>query len=83
MTDEIRLFPLILDSADKALGCPAFIKWSAMSQGWAYQNHDQTLERLAARGGLSPCEAAANIQRRQWRPMRHEDAVAIMKLNAP
>lgn len=80
---EIKLFPLLLSPTDRALGCPAFIRWDVLNDGWAYQNHSQTLERLAQRGGLSPCEAVANIERRQWRAMPAAEAVAVMKLHAP
>lgn len=33
----------------------------------ALDNHDQTLNRLAERGGLGPSEALLIIQDRQWR----------------
>jgi hypothetical protein len=81
--NELKLFPLILRPADRALGCPEFIRWDALSDGWAYQNHSQTLERLARRGGLSPCEAAAVIERRQWRRMPDAEAVEFVKRYAP
>lgn len=81
--NELKLFPLILDAIDRKLGCPEFIRWDALSEGWAYQNHDQTLAALARRGGLSPCEAAANIERRQWHRMTHEAAVEFVKRYAP
>jgi hypothetical protein len=41
-------------------------------------NHGQTLERLAQRGGLSPCEAVAVLEDRDWRPM--PDAAALARL---
>lgn len=82
MTD-VKLFPLILDAVDRKLGCPEFIRWDALSEGWAYQNHGQTLAVLASRGGLSPCEAVANIERHQWRPLSHEAAVEFVKRYAP
>ncbi len=46
---------------------PRFIRWDALNEEWADRNHGQTLTRLAERGGLSPCEALANIERRPWR----------------
>ena len=37
-------------------------------------NHDQTLERLAERGGLAPCEALAVLENRPERAMPFEEA---------
>ena len=45
----------------------------------AQKNHGQTLEQLAARGGLSPAEALAVIESRRWRP---GDREAMAKLDA-
>lgn len=44
----------------------------------ALNNHYQTLERLAERGGLSPCEAMAVLEDRDWR----KDPYASQKLIA-
>lgn len=44
----------------------------------AERNHDQTLVRLAERGGLSACEAVAVLEDRRW--TRLEDAVAYRRL---
>lgn len=35
----------------------------------AQRNHYQTLDRLAQRGGLSPCELVAVLEDRPWRAM--------------
>lgn len=40
----------------------------------AMVNHDQTLERLAERGGLSACEAVAVLKDRPWHAMNPNDA---------
>lgn len=56
--------------------CPKFIRWSALNEEWALFNHGQTLTRLNERGGLSPCEALANIERRAWHRMPWELALA-------
>lgn len=42
-------------------------------------NHYQTPERLAERGGLSWCEAAAVIQRRPWSKMDDAEAEAVVR----
>ena len=44
----------------------------------AYSNHSQTLERLAERGGLSPCEAIAILNDQPWRKMDQNNANAIL-----
>lgn len=84
---ELKLFPVLFSSSDRrlleTLGCPEFVPWSALNEGWAYQNHTQTLKRLAERGGLDPTEIVANVEKRQWRNMPLEDAVAIIKKLAP
>lgn len=40
----------------------------------AERNHSQTLEHLAARGGLAPCEALAVLGDRKWHRMAYPDA---------
>jgi hypothetical protein len=78
-----ELFPLQLEPGDRALGCPEFILWESLSGGWAYQNFGQSLAVLARRGGLAPQEAAACIERREYKSMPREEAVALMKLHTP
>jgi hypothetical protein len=85
--NELKLFPVLFPSGLRsrliALGCPEFIRWDALNEGWAYQNHDQTLQRLAQRGGLDPTEIVANIEKRQWHNMRLADAVEFIKKYTP
>ena len=57
---------------------PNFVDWAALNREQANINHGQTLERLAERGGLSPDEIVANIERRKWKPMKIEDALAAI-----
>lgn len=55
------------------------IPWSAIAphEDQALKNHcGQDLERLAAREGLSHCEAVAVIEDRDWRLMDLEEAIA-------
>lgn len=35
----------------------------------AQKNHSQTIQRLAERGGLAPCEACAVLEDRDWHSM--------------
>lgn len=45
------------------LACPTRVPWAFMEQFEATvrSNHDQSLERLAQRGGLDPCEIMAAV----------------------
>ncbi len=55
---EVRQFPLILAQAERDMGFPVSVPWFEVEKGRAQiqQNHGQTLERLAQRGGLDPLE---------------------------
>lgn len=48
---------------------PKSIPWDLIAphEQQAIRNHDQTLERLAERGGLAPCEAVAVLTDRPYR----------------
>ena len=63
----MRQFPVM--HADR-FGCPKTIPWDALDEVWAMRVHGQTLERLAARGGLDPVEIAMNIERITWNSSR-------------
>lgn len=53
--------------------------FSLFSEEWAQRNHGQSLSRLAERGGLGWCEAAAIIERREWRRMDAAEAEAVVR----
>lgn len=57
------------------------IPWRAIApfEEQARRNHSQSLERLAERGGLSPCEAVAIMENREWHRM--DAAAALKRLN--
>lgn len=84
MTDEKR-FPVLASThreraALEALGCPRSVPWSfvAPHEAQALENHEQTLERLAQRGGLSPSELVAVVRGEGLRVvMRRRDADAV------
>lgn len=54
-----RMFPI--------MGAPN-IPWRVIAphEQQAIKNHDQTLKRLAERGGLAPCEAIWVMEGRRW-----------------
>lgn len=67
MTTTERMFP--------GLKGPS-VPWRiiAMHEPQAMENHDQTLERLAQRGGLRPSEMVAVLEDRKWRSMPDDEA---------
>jgi len=89
MSDE-RTFP-VLWQGDRAylfrlqeLGCPRTVPWAFIEQyrDGCLRNHDQTPERLAQRGGLSPAEIVAVIypeSRKQCWLMTADTEVARLK----
>ncbi len=60
------------------LGCPRQVPYRmlALHEPQAWRNHNQTIQRLNDRGGLSPCEMVAILNDRAWHHMTDEDAVA-------
>lgn len=61
------------------LGHPLAIPAALLDARQAMENHGQTLDRLAERGGLSLSEAAAIAERRRWRSMTDSEALAALK----
>lgn len=60
---------------------PAAVPWSyvAPHAAQAYENHGQTLERLAERGGLAISELAAVVGHRPWRAMSKGEIRAFVE----
>lgn len=65
------MFPIMIDYRGTPGPCPSQIPWDAIApyDGQARVNHQQTLERLAERGGLSPAEAFMVMHGRSWRDL--------------
>lgn len=59
-----------------AKGEKVWIPWRIVEdhEARAKRNHHQTLERLAERGGLSPCEIVALLEDRPWESMPWKEA---------
>lgn len=72
-----RMFPIMRGGLKSTM-----IPWAMIAphEKQAQLNHDQTLERLAERGGLSHCEAIAVLEGRDWFPMENESAEAQLEL---
>ncbi len=68
------------------LGTCLAVRMDLLNENWAQKNHNQSLERLAERGGLSCEEALAIAERRQWSSQRQEfesfRALALLVPNA-
>lgn len=78
---EPRTFPIMVTVyGTKASSIP----WSLIAphEAQALINHDQTLERLAERGGLDPCEALSVILNLKWRQDRFSLGTAVAVLAA-
>lgn len=81
-----RMFPIIWPDRRasrqfwEALGCPTSVPWAMLAphERQARENHDQSLQRLAERGGLSPCEMLAVLEDRRWRGMPDTEAVPAL-----
>jgi hypothetical protein len=66
-----------------AMGCPKSVPWDfiASHREQCHKNHDQSPERLAERGGLSPQEMIAVVTgQRMWDVVRLSYKVAIPEL---
>jgi hypothetical protein len=81
-------FPILLDSRDRREHPSAAkdVPWALLGphEAQAEENHGQSLQRLATRGGLSPGEMVAVVEDRPWRAMRLGAALArLAELVAP
>ena len=81
-----RTFPVMLDWHDRkklsTVAFPTSVPWGFIEQyeRAAKQIHTQTIERLAERGGLTPCEMMAVITNsRAWWSEPEETAVKALK----
>ena len=75
-------FPVLVGLCTKPLpGQPKTVPWALVAphEAQARRNHDQTLRRLAERGGLSPDELVAVLEDRRWERM--DRAAAVARLN--
>lgn len=63
-----RPFPILIhyDELRKNPDCPRSVPWSRLApyEEGAKQNHDQSLAKLASRGGLDPCEVRCIVEGR-------------------
>lgn len=79
-----RRFPILLPwNETKHLDGLTDVPWSLVAPhaDQARKNHYQTLERLAARGGLTLSELVAVLEGRRWEKMERADALALVRLS--
>ena len=78
-----RRFPVLLTHRPRSevLGCPTTVPWALLAphEERAHRNHDQTLERLAERGGLDPSEIVALVEERKWMSLELPEAIDRLK----
>lgn len=80
-----RQFPVLLPNhllKCRTFECPSTVPWSLLAphERQALYNHGQTLEQLASRGGLSPCEIMWVIERKRWQGTKETEAQAAKRL---
>ena len=80
--DPDRPFPVLYSSREQdrvrdETGLRS-VPWSLLAshERQALENHDQTLKRLAERGGLCPSEMVAVLEDRKWQSMDLRVAIA-------
>ncbi len=57
----MKKFPVLGDDTSVK-----YVDWGCLNNFWALRIHNQNLERLAERGGLSPEEIVLNIEKRKF-----------------
>lgn len=55
------------------------VPFSLLNEEWAQRNHQQSLQKLADRGGISPEEAIAIMDKRRYKPMPDDAVLIILK----
>ena len=84
MGSEERTFPIQADwSPEKRKWIPASrIPWAMIQphEATALKNHQQSLETLAQRGGLSSCEAVAILEDRAWSEIENSEDILLKKV---
>lgn len=86
MISQERMFPVLYqgreDEIQRRAGAPTSVPWSLLAphEAQARRNHDQSLERLAERGGLGLCEMVAVLEDRRWRKMDRAEARARIEM---
>lgn len=55
-----------------------YVDFRVLNEKQAMSNHGQTLEQLAARGGLGPAEALAIAEGRAWHAVQFNNALLAL-----
>ena len=80
MSKEDNKFPVLHHyRREPGDGMPDFVRWDKLSEKQARINHEQTLDKLDSRGGMSPREILANIEGKEFHEIRGIDYAAMRK----
>jgi len=76
----VKRFPIMSGDERQPRG-PESVPWDFMAphERQARRNHDQSLTRLAERGGLDVTEALAVVEGRSWRMLPIPEAIAAFQ----
>ena len=78
----VKQFPVQAPN-DRRLACVSSIPWACLNDAWAWKIHQQSLQRLAKRQGLSPQEIQGNVQRLSYAQIcALSEAEAVTFVNA-
>ena len=90
LVSKPNLFPFLVEyterRAHEEAGLPKGVPWSFVEphEDQALSNHEQTLDRLAQRGGLGADELLAVVTGQDWRTFHHtpfsEIAAELLRL---
>ena len=80
-------FPILLqfdrevEQQLRELSCPRSVPWQLVepAREQAKDNHDQSLEQLASRGGLSPVELVGALRGLRWGELKQLDEVTAAR----
>lgn len=70
----VGMFPVLTGEHSQHEGVCIPLSLIVSHENQCQRNHGQSIQRLAERGGLSPCEIVAIIEDREWKPMQEHDA---------
>lgn len=81
MTTPITDMPILGRTVE---GCPTSVSLETLNEQWAIMIHDQSLSRLAERGGMTLGEIVANIEQRSYRFMSDDELRTVFtEFNKP
>ena len=76
----MKRFPIITSIEERKHGAPTWVPWAAIAphEDQAQENHMQSLERLAERGGLDAGEFIAVMQDKRYEAGRQDEGNSLI-----